>query len=74
MQPENQTDHIALLALMISGTLIKRLHDLGQLDASTTKHLHHLVAAVRNHARTRGLSDLNFLFDNIDRDMGSVTK
>lgn len=70
MQPENQTDHIALLALMICGTLIKRLHDLGHLDETTSHRLHRLVASVRAHARSRQVTDLNILFDNIDRDLG----
>ncbi|MGE0386284.1 MAG: hypothetical protein AB7Q97_16275 [Gammaproteobacteria bacterium] len=67
MQPESQTDHIALLALMIGGTLIKRLDEIGHLDQATARHLHILVGAVRTHAKDRGLSELNMLFDNIDR-------
>jgi len=70
MQPESQTDHIALLALMICGTLIKRLSELGQLDRATAHHLHGLVVAVGVHARSRHLTDLNILFDNIDRALG----
>lgn len=67
MQPENATDHIALLSLMIAGTLIKRLDEVGQLDEATARQLHKLVVGVRTHARSRGLDDLNILFDNIDR-------
>jgi hypothetical protein len=74
MQPENQTDHIALLALMICGALIKRLNELGQLDHATAHHLHGLVNTVGVHARTRHLKDLNILFDNIDRALGDVAK
>ena len=70
MQPESQTDHIALLALMICGTLIKRLDEVGQLDEATARQLHQLVVAVRAHATNRGLSDLHILFDNIDRALG----
>ena len=66
MNPENQTDHIALLALTISGVLIKRLNDLGQLDDATSRHLQQLVKGVRTHARSRNLTDLNVLFDNLD--------
>jgi hypothetical protein len=66
MQPENQTDHIALLSLMICGTLVKRLNELGQIDEATGQRLHHLVRAVRTHAEGRNLSDLHILFDNID--------
>ena len=74
MQPENQTDHIALLALMICGTLIKRLNELGQLDQATAHHLHGLVIAVGSHAKSRHLTDLNILFDNIDRALGDKAK
>jgi hypothetical protein len=70
MDPENQTDHIALLALMLSGTLIQRLHEIGQLDEATSHRLHRLVGGVRTHAKTRGLTDLKVLFDNIDRALG----
>lgn len=66
MNPENQTDHIALLALTVSGVLIKRLNELGQLDEATARHLQQLVKGVRTHARSRNLTDLNVLFDNID--------
>jgi hypothetical protein len=74
MQPESQTDHIALLALMICGTLIKRLNELGQLDRATAQHLHALVTAVGVHARSRHLTDLNILFDNVDRALGDKAK
>ena len=70
MQPENQTDHIALLALMICGTLIKRLNEIGQLDEATARRLHHLVEAVRAHANRHNAADLKILFDNIDRALG----
>jgi hypothetical protein len=74
MQPENQTDHIALLALMISGTLIKRLDDVGQLDEDTVRLLHRLVEGVRLHAKNAGLSDLDILFDNVDRSLSKRLK
>lgn len=74
MQPENQTDHIALLALMICGTLIKRLNELGQLDQATAHQLHRLVTTVGVHAKSHHLTDLNILFDNIDRALGDKAK
>jgi len=70
MEPESQTDHIALLALMICGTLIKRLDEIGQLDEATARRLHHLVTAVRTHANRHNAADLKLLFDNIDRALG----
>ena len=66
MQLENQTDHIAILALMMVGVLTKRLKEVGQLDDATSRHLHHLVEGVRTHARNAGLTDLNILFDNVE--------
>jgi len=74
MQPENQTDHIALLALMISGILIKRLDEVGQLDEDTARLLNRLVEGVRLHAKNAGLSDLNILFDNVDRTLSNRLK
>ena len=70
VHPENQTDHIALLALMLVGMLIKRLEEVGQLDDATAHQIHRLVGSVRTHARNAGLEDLNILFDNIDRALG----
>jgi hypothetical protein len=70
MELANQSDHIAMLALMISGVLIQRLNQLGQLDETTARQLHQLTAGVRTHAKSRGLTDLNILFDNIDRALG----
>ena len=71
MQPENQTDHIALLALTISGVLIQRLNEVGQLDEATRRHLQQLVTGVRTHAERRGLTDLHILFDNIEHALGA---
>ncbi len=67
MEPENPTDHIALLSLMITGTLIRRLDEVDLLDDHTARLLHQLVMSVHNHAKSRGLNDLNILFDNIDQ-------
>lgn len=66
MQLENQTDHIAMLALMMVGVLTRRLQEVGQLDDATAKNLHKLVEGVRTHAKNAGLTDLKILFDNID--------
>ena len=70
MQPVDQTDHIAILSLMMAGVLTKRLKEVGQLDEGTAKHLHQLVKTVRRHAETAGIEDLNVLFDNIDKSLG----
>lgn len=70
MQLESQTDHIAILSLMLVGMLIKRLEEVGQLDDATARHIHRLVGSVRTHATNAGLKDLNILFDNIDRSLG----
>ncbi|MDB5719814.1 MAG: hypothetical protein JWP15_432 [Alphaproteobacteria bacterium] len=69
MKLENQTDHVAILALMIAGVLMKRLDELGEIDDATAKQLHHLVGGVRRHATHFALDDLNVLFDNIDRSL-----
>lgn len=70
MEPKNQTDHIAILSLMMVGVLTKRLKDLNQLDDDTTKHLHRLVRSVRDHAESTGIEDLHILFENIDKSLG----
>lgn len=67
MELNNQTDHIALLSLMLVGVLTKRLIETGQLDDETAGHIHRLVKGVRIHADNHGLTDLNVLFDNIDQ-------
>lgn len=69
MELKDQTDHIALLSLMIVGVLTKRLIEVDQLDQETAGHIHRLVQGVRVHAKNAGLSDLNVLFDNIDRSL-----
>jgi hypothetical protein len=69
MELKDQSDHIALLALMLVGVLTQRLVDLGQLDDPTAEHIHKLVEGVRIHATHAGLTDLNVLFDNIDRSL-----
>jgi len=66
MDLKDQTDHVALLSLMIVGVLTKRLIDVGQLDPETASHIHRLVQGVRVHAKNAGMTDLNILFDNID--------
>jgi hypothetical protein len=66
MELKNQSDHIALLSLMIVGVLTKRLIQVNQLDRDTADQIHRLVQGVRIHAKNAGLADLNVLFDNID--------
>lgn len=70
MELKDNTDHIAILALMMSGVLVKRLNELGQLDDATAEQIHKLVNGVRTHAKHSGLSDLKILFDNIDNALG----
>lgn len=69
MEPKDQTDHIAILSLMMVGVLTKRLKELGHLDSETCEHLHRLVGSVRVHARASGIEDLHVLFDNIDKEL-----
>jgi len=69
MELKDQTDHIALLSLMMVGVLTKRLIEVEQLDKATAEHLHKLVNGVRAHAKAVGLTDLNVLFDNIDKSL-----
>jgi len=70
MELRDQTDHIALLSLMIVGVLTKRLAETGALDPQTADHVRRLVQGVRIHAKNAGLTDLNVLFDNIDAVLG----
>jgi hypothetical protein len=69
MELKDQADHIALLSLMIVGRLTKRLIEADLLDRETANEIHRLVQGVRIHARNSGLTDLNVLFDNIDRSL-----
>lgn len=69
MELNSQSDHIALLSLMLVGVLTKRLVEVGQLDDQTAEHIHRLVQGVRIHAKRAGLADLNVLFDNIDNSL-----
>ncbi len=67
MELKSQTDHVALLSLMIVGVLTRRLIQVNQLDKETAAQIHTLVQGVRIHAKNSGLTDLNILFDNIDK-------
>jgi len=67
MELKNQSDHVALLSLMLVGVLTKRLTETGHMDDESASQIHRLVHGVRIHARHAGLDDLNVLFDNIDR-------
>lgn len=69
MELKNETDHIAILSLMMVGLLTRRLIEVGQLDKTSAEQLHKLVAGVRTHAKSIGLTDLNILFDNIDKQL-----
>ena len=69
MHPKDQTDHIALLSLMMVGLLTRRMKDLGQLDEPTAAHLQRLVHNVRVHAKASGIEDLNVLFDNLEKSL-----
>lgn len=69
MELKNQTDHIAILSLMMVGVLTKRLIEVGQMDKASAEQLHKLVVGVRSHAKSVGLTDLNILFDNIDKQL-----
>lgn len=69
MELRDQTDHIALLSLMMVGVLTKRLIEVDQLDKATAEELHKLVHGVRIHAKNAGLTDLNILFDNIEKSL-----
>ena len=70
MEPKTQTDHIAILSLMMVGVLTKRLKELHQLDDETTKHLHQLVKSVGVHAEISGIEELKTLFKVIDNSLG----
>lgn len=69
MELQDQTDHIAILALMMVGVLTKRMKELDQLDDDTSAHMHRLISTVREHANATGIVDLKILFDNIDKSM-----
>ena len=69
MELKNQSDHVALLSLMLVGVLTKRLTETGQLDGESANQIHRLVQGVRTHAEHAGLQDLNVLFDNVDRSL-----
>ena len=71
MQLENQTDHIAMLSLMLVGVLVRRMSELGQIDEATAVHIHKLAENVRRHAGFAGLTDLKVLFENIDHALGA---
>jgi hypothetical protein len=69
MELKDQSDHIALLSLMLVGVLTKRLVEIGQLDDHTAERIHKLIQGVRIHARHADLTDLNILFDSIDHSL-----
>ena len=69
MELKDQSDHVALLSLMLVGVLTKWLTETGQLDDDTAGQIHRLVQGVRIHARHAGLEDLDVLFDNVGNAM-----
>lgn len=73
MELRDGTDHVAILALMAVGVLVKRLNELGHLDPATRHQIHQLVVGVRTHAHGKDLGDLDILFDNVDHALGIET-
>lgn len=69
MEPKSQSEHIALLSLMIVGVLTDRLAKLGHLDEETSEHIRRLIRGVRIHARSTGLTDLEVLLDNLEQNL-----
>lgn len=69
MQVKTAFDHIALLSLMMTRLLTKRLQALGQLDNATTKHLHHLVVSMKGHADLTGNHELDLLLGEMEREL-----
>ncbi len=49
-------------------------NEVNQLDSETKEHIHKLVNGVRIHAKNAGLSDLNILFDNIDKSLQELAE
>ena len=72
MQIETPTDNIAILSLMMTAVLARRLNELGQLDELTRKRLRHLVRAVKTHAQLGGGEGFDDLFDQIDKKLDAV--
>ena len=66
MTIDKPAENIAILSLMMVGTLIERLNELGQLDEKTARHLHHLVAAVRKHTQLQGGHEFDQLFNRVE--------
>ena len=72
MQIETPTDNIAILSLMMTAALARRLNELGQLDELTRKRLRHLVRAAKTHAHLGSGDDLDLLFDQVDKKLDAV--
>ena len=71
MEPQNPTDHIALLAIMMVRVLAHRMDELGQLDDDTRGHLRRLVNTVGLHADVKGLDELKDLLGGIDKSLAA---
>ena len=69
MQVKTPFEHVALLALMMTRVLARRLQELGQLDEATTRHLAHLVASMKTHADVSGNNELDVLLGDMERDL-----
>ncbi len=72
MQSETGIDDIAILSLMMTAVLARRLNELGQLDELTLKRLRHLVKAAKTHAHFRTGEGFDDLFDQIDRKLDAT--
>ena len=69
MQVKTTFEHVALLSLMMTRVLTRRLQALGQLDSATTKHLHHLVVSMKAHADLNGSDELDLLLGEMEREL-----
>jgi hypothetical protein len=69
MQVKTAFEHVALLSLMMTRVLTRRLQALGQLDSTTTKHLHHLVVSMKTHADLNGNHELDVLLGEMEREL-----
>lgn len=72
MPSETGFEDIAILSLMMTATLARRLGELGQLDDLTTKRLRHLVKAAKAHAHFRSGEGFDDLFRQIDKKLDLV--
>ncbi len=69
MEVKTASDHVALLSLMMTRLVTRRLQALGQLDDATLKHLHHLVVSMKAHADLQGSQELDLLLKEMEREL-----